>query len=144
MLNIRKVFETKSMIQVIVLCIITFGLYVVFRLFTLTAQASPHIKNPIPSWFIVSAISVHLISFFSLVYFFIGNGSYELFVFSKAMHVISSLFHVIWLIKIRNRINSISGGQKGSQVWLNPFLSTFFHVIYIQYKINQSADVPNS
>ena len=39
---------------------------------------------------------------------------------------------------IRNRINQISGSNKGDTLWLNPFITSILHVIYIQHKINQS------
>lgn len=134
--QMNDIFEVKSLAKTIALCVLTFGLYVIYRLFILTNQVNGNVRRPISHWFVISAISVHLISLFSLIiYFAIKNP--ELLIFSKVMHLISSIFHVTWLIKIRNRINLVSGVGKGSKFWLSPVLSSFLHVIYIQYKINQ-------
>ena len=130
------VFNKKSILQVATLCIITVGLYVVFRLWSLTKNLNPHICKPIPHWFSITAISVHLLSFFSLICFFVLSDSSQILIFSKVMHLISSIFHVVWLLKIRNRINSFTNARNDDLYWLNPFLSSFLHVIYIQYKIN--------
>ena len=137
----NDIFEVKSLVKTIALCVFTFGLYVIYRLFTLTSQVNVNVGKTISRLFVISAIVVHLISFFGLIIYFTANGSPELLIFSKLMHVVSSIFHVTWLIKIRNRINLATGVEKGSKFWLNPFLSSFLHVIYIQYKINQFLQV---
>ena len=36
-----------------------------------------------------------------------------------------------------NRMNMIAGVKKGDKLWLNPYITSIFHVIYMQYKINQ-------
>ncbi|PKF54980.1 hypothetical protein CW748_14460 [Alteromonadales bacterium alter-6D02] len=130
------IFGTKPTSHTIALCVLTCGLYVIYRLYTLTLQTNPHIKNPIATWFVVAAVVIHLLSFISLAYFILASGSQQLLLFSKVMHVISSISHLIWIGKLRNRIHRLLGAEKGSSAWLNPFLSTFLHVIYIQYKIN--------
>uniref|UniRef100_A0A486XKQ6 Uncharacterized protein n=1 Tax=Rheinheimera sp. BAL341 TaxID=1708203 RepID=A0A486XKQ6_9GAMM len=38
---------------------------------------------------------------------------------------------------MRNRINLITGSSKGDKLWLKPLITSIFHVIYIQHKINQ-------
>lgn len=116
----------------------------IYRLFTLTKSVNENVINPIPQWFSGSAISIHLISFFSLVIFFVASGSHELLIFSKGMHVLSSIFHVTWLLKVRSRINQIIGVEKESELWLSPIFSSFLHVIYIQHKINQALAKPMS
>ena len=137
MKQMTDVFEVKSVAKTIALCVFTFGLYVIFRLFTLTKQLNGTGVKPVSFWFVVSAISVHLISLAGLAVFLVAAGSQELLLFSKLMHLVSAIFHVTWIIKVRNRINLVSGAWKGSKLWLDPVLSSFLHVIYIQYKINQ-------
>ena len=51
--------------------------------------------------------------------------------------MISSVFDVTWIVMVRNRINLIAGSKKGDKLWLNPFITSIFHVIYMQHKINQ-------
>ena len=53
------------------------------------------------------------------------------------IHILSSVFDIVWIIMVRNRTNLISGSNKGDKLWLNPFITSIFHVIYMQYKINQ-------
>ncbi|WP_229377312.1 DUF4234 domain-containing protein [Shewanella woodyi] len=144
MKNIKNIFHSNSIPKTITFCVLTFGIYVIYQLFTLTRIVNENVVNPIPQWFSISAITIHLISYFSLIIFFVASGSQELLIFSKAMHVISSIFHITWLIKVRNRINQIIGAKKGGDLWLNPILSSFLHVIYIQHKINQFLHKPIS
>ena len=56
---------------------------------------------------------------------------------SIGIHIISSIFDVIWIMMVRNRINLITRSTKGDTLWLNPFFTSIFHVIYMQNKINQ-------
>tara|TARA_B100000809_G_scaffold229558_1_gene243293 strand:+ start:306 stop:545 length:240 start_codon:yes stop_codon:yes gene_type:complete len=53
------------------------------------------------------------------------------------IHIISSAFDIRWIIKVWNRINIIIGSSKDDKLWLNPFITSIFHVISMQYKINQ-------
>ncbi|WP_138586910.1 hypothetical protein [Pseudoalteromonas sp. S558] len=56
---------------------------------------------------------------------------------SIGIHVVSSIFDVTWVIMVRNRINLIVGSNSDDKLWLNPFITSIFHVIYMQHKINQ-------
>ncbi|MDP4537479.1 DUF4234 domain-containing protein [Alkalimonas collagenimarina] len=141
MVHINDIFETKSVKRTIALCVFTFGIYVIYRLFLLTRQVNRNVKEPISSWFVASAVSVHLISLFGLIIYFTAIGNPDLLLFSKLMHLVSSIFHITWLIKIRNRINLLTGVGERSKFWLNPVLSSFLHVIYFQYKINQLLQI---
>ena len=134
----KNIFETKSVFITMAWCVLTFGLFFIYRLYTFTAKVNPHTHNPISKHFAFSAISIHLVSFFSLFIYLASSAPPELLLFSKAIHVISSAFHLVWLVKIRNRINALNDANPQSKLWLNPILCTFFHVIYIQHKINQA------
>lgn len=137
MVQINDIFKIKSIKKTIALCVLTFGIYVIYRLFVLTRQVNINVEKPISSWFVTSAISVHLISLLGLIIYFTAIGNPDLLLFSKLMHLVSSIFHVTWLIKVRNRINLLTGVDERSKFWLNPVLSSLLHVIYFQYKINQ-------
>jgi len=54
------------------------------------------------------------------------------------IHIISSILDVTWIIKVRNCINIIIGANKDNNLMLNPFITSILHVVYMQYKINQS------
>jgi hypothetical protein len=140
MSRVTDAFEEKSVFIVVALCVLTFGLYVIYRLYQLTNIVNLLTRNPISKSFVWTAISVHLMSLLGLIYYFLFPAPTEILVGAKLLHLLSSLFHVIWIIKVRNRVNTINNVKKGSKLWLNPFLSGFFHVIYIQHKINQSIE----
>ena len=131
--------KPKSIAKVIAWCMLSFGLYVVFRLYQLSNILNQKVRMPISKGFMFMAIAIHLLSFVSLITYFVFDGSSQLLITSKVLHVISSLFHFVWIMKVRNRMNEISGAVKGDINWLRPFLSTFLHVIYMQYKINRNA-----
>lgn len=134
------VFKEKSVAAVVALCVFTFGLYVIFRLWQLTKILNSRIENHISKAFTSTAISIHLISLLGLIYYFLFPAPIALLITAKLLHLLSAIFHIVWIIKVRNRINSINNVPKGNALWLDPFLSSFFHVIYFQHKINQSID----
>ena len=137
-------FENKSIALVTILCIATFGLYVIYRLYQLTTVINHRVINGISTLFVWSAISIHLTSLLMLAYYFLYSAPAELLILAKVMHLISSIFHVIWIFKVKNRINEINNAYKGNSLWLKPFLSAFFHVIYFQMKINQSNKISSA
>jgi len=130
-------FETKSVLQTIALCIFTVGLFVVYRLLTLTFVINQNVKHTISLKFAYSAVAIHLVSFVSIVIYFTTDAPPELLVFSKVMHAVSSVFHLVWIVKVKNRIDALTSAKTNTDTNLNPFLSAFLHVIYFQYKINQ-------
>lgn len=134
----NDIFEVVSVRKIVAMCILTFGLFVVFKLYSFSNQINPRVRSPIPIWFMRAAVVIHLLSFFSLVLFYAIDGPQALLIFSKIMHGLSSIFHLTWIIKVRNRINEVNHVKKRDKLWLRPFLSSFFHVIYMQKKINES------
>lgn len=130
-------FETKSVLRTVALCIFTVGLYVVYRLLTLTFVINQNVKHTISLKFAYAAVVIHLVSFVSIVIYFTTSAPPELLVFSKVMHAVSSVFHLVWIVKVKNRIEALTSAKTNTNTNLNPFLSAFLHVIYFQYKINQ-------
>ena len=135
-----SVFKEKSVVLVLALCVFTFGLYVIFRLWQLTKILNSRTESNISKTFTSTAISIHLVSLLGLIYYFLFPAPTALLITAKLLHLLSAIFHIVWIIKVRNRINSIYNVSKGNALWLDPFLSSFFHVIYFQHKINQSID----
>ena len=136
----NSVFKEKSVVAVLAFCVFSFGLYVIFRLWQLTNILNSRMENHISKAFTITAISIHLVSLFGLIYYFLFTAPTALLITAKLLHLLSAIFHIVWIIKVRNRINSINNVSKGNALWLDPFLSSFFHVIYFQHKINQSID----
>lgn len=134
----NSVFKEKSLIAVLALCVFSFGLYVIFRLWQLTNILNSKTENHISKVFTTITISIHLVSLLGLIYYFLFPAPATLLLTAKLFHLLSTIFHIIWIIKVRNRINRINNVSKGNMLWLDPILSSFFHVIYFQHKINQS------
>ncbi len=135
-----SVFKEKSVVAVLALCVFTLGLYVIFRLWQLTKILNSRTESHISKAFTTTAISIHLVSLFGLIYYFLFSATTALLITAKLLHLLSAIFHIVWIIKVRNRINCINNASKGNALWLDPFLSSFFHVIYFQHKINQTID----
>lgn len=136
----NSVFKEKSVVAVLTLCVASFGLYVIFRLWQLTNILNSKTENHISTGFTTAAISIHLVSLFSLIYYFLFPAPAALLITAKLLHLLSAIFHIVWIIRVRNRINRMNNASKGNALWLDPFLSSFFHIIYFQHKINQSID----
>ncbi len=136
--QINSLFKEKSIVAVLALCVFSFGTYVVYRLWQLTEILNSTLKSHISKAFTSTAISIHILSLLGLAYYFLFPAPAALLVTAKVLHLISAVFHIVWIIKVRNRINRVNKASKGTHLWLDPFLSSFFHVIYFQYKINQS------
>lgn len=134
----NSVFKEKSLIAVLALCVFSFGLYVIFRLWQLTNILNSKTENHISKVFTTITISIHLVSLLGLIYYFLFPAPATLLLTAKLLHLLSTIFHIIWIIKVRNRINTINNVSKGNMLWLDPILSSFFHVIYFQHRINQS------
>ena len=134
----NSVFKEKSLIAVLALCVFSFGLYVIFRLWQLTNILNSKTENHISKVFTTITISIHSVSLLGLIYYFLFPAPATLLLTAKLLHLLSTIFHIIWIIKVRNRINRINNVSKGNTLWLDPILSSFFHVIYFQHKINQS------
>ncbi len=135
---VQEIFERASVVKTITLSMLTFGLYVVYKLYDLSLKLNPKVVSPISKWFMNTSLAITLVSYAGFLVYFSTDASQQLLITFKLIHVVSSAFHLVWILKVRNRINEVSAAEKGSKVWLHPFMSTFFHVIYMQYKINEA------
>jgi hypothetical protein len=135
--KIIGIFETDSVIKTLVLCILTIGVYLIYKLYRFSSQINQQSDLRISDIFIYTAIFLFTISLGSLLYSLFNYQHSEILMGSIGIHIISSMFDVTWIMMVRNRINLITGSTKGDTLWLNPFLTSIFHVIYMQQKINQ-------
>jgi len=138
--SFKEIFEVTSVIKTLTLCIVTIGSYLIYKLYHFSNQINKNTDLKISNFFILVTISLFTISLASLIYALVNFQDPAILQSSIGIHAISSVFDVIWIIMVRNRINLITGSTKGDKLWLNPFLTSIFHVIYMQYKINQGMD----
>jgi hypothetical protein len=131
------IFEFNSVVKTLVLCVLTLGAYLIFKLYKFTRQINQYTEFKISNVFMSVAIVLFAISSTSLVYGLTKFHDLSILKSSISIHALSSVFDVTWIVMVRNRLNLITGANKGDRLWLNPFITSIFHVIYMQHKINQ-------
>ena len=135
--KIENIFEVDSIYTILALCVFTLGIYVIYKLYKLSSQINNYSNYQISIPFMSIATLLFSVSFVSLLIGLLLMQP-EIIKSSIALHVISTIFDVSWIIMVRNRINLINNVQKGDELWLNPVITSIFHVIYMQHKINQA------
>ncbi|MCJ8318276.1 MAG: hypothetical protein MJK12_01495 [Colwellia sp.] len=131
------IFEIDSVAKTLTLCILTIGSYLIYKLYRFSKQINQNTDLKISNIFMVITILLFTIALGSLIYALINLHEPIILKSSIGIHMVSSVFDIIWIIMVRNRINLISGASAGDKLWLNPFITSIFHVIYMQHKINQ-------
>lgn len=135
--GLTGVFVVDSVIKTLFLCLLTIGAYLIYKLYTFSNQINKHTEYKIPTLFIVTASVLFVVSLGSLIYGLDNFDDPTVLRSSIGLHVVSSIFDVTWIVMVRNRINLMTKAKKGDTLWLNPLSTSLFHVIYMQYKINQ-------
>ena len=130
-------FELDSVVKTLVLCVLTLGAYLIFKLYKFTRQINHYTEFKISNVFISLAIVLYAVSLSSLIYSLTNFHDHSVLESSIGIHALSSVFDITWIVMVRNRLNLILGTNKGDRLWLNPFITSIFHVIYFQHKINQ-------
>ncbi|MDO6618796.1 hypothetical protein [Shewanella sp. 6_MG-2023] len=136
--ELTDIFEVDSVLKTLVLCVLTIGSYLIYKLYRFSNQINGHTELKISKYFILTTVILFAISLASLIYGLVNIHDLSILKSSIVIHLVSSVFDVTWIVMVRNRINQISGSNKGDILWLNPFITSIFHVIYMQHKINQS------
>jgi len=135
--ELTEIFEADSVAKTLALCIVTIGTYLLYKLYRFSSQINQHTDLKISILFIYTSLFLFAVSLASLLYGLLNFHDPAILLSSIGIHAVSSLFDVTWIIMVRNRINLISQSTKGDVLWLNPFITSIFHVIYMQHKINQ-------
>ncbi|MBA6262745.1 MAG: hypothetical protein V7780_10810 [Colwellia sp.] len=131
------VFAIASVLKILVLCVLTLGSYLMYKLYQFSGQINQHTELKISKTFIFITLFLYMLSLGSLLHALANWQEPDILNVMIGFHVISSIFDVTWIIMVRKRINLIAGANKGDKLWLNPFITSIFHVIYMQHKINQ-------
>ena len=137
--GLTDIFEVDSVPKTLVLCVLTIGSYLIYKLYRFSSQINQHTELKISKVFITTTIVLFTISLGSLIYGLANFHDLAILKSSIGIHMISSVFDVTWIVMVRNRINQIAGSKKGDKLWLNPIITSIFHVIYMQHKINQCS-----
>ena len=132
-----EIFQFDSVIKTLFFCILTVGSYLIYKLYRFSKQINQHTDLKVPNVLIYITIILFALSLGSLFYGLANFHDAAILKSSIGIHIISSIFDITWIVMVRNRINLIAGTKKGDKLWLNPFITSIFHVIYMQHKINQ-------
>jgi cell division protein FtsW (lipid II flippase) len=128
-------FRKEPTLKVFLLCIATIGGYLMYKLFQLSQEINKH-DNEISNRFMILTVVVYSLSLVSLLWGFAQLPDTQLLKAHLPIHIFTTILDMIWIVKVRNSLNSLAGAKKGQKKWLNAYLTSVFHVIYFQYMIN--------
>jgi len=139
--NKVKAFKRFTTWGVIGLAVITLGLYSYYWMHTRTKVLNKLIpENKVAPWIVPTIIILGLINFVLSFLPLIAPELITLSTLSSFIGLIVFILAITWAFMFRNRLNIISGSNKGDVFWLGPILTFFFSLYYLQYKINQMHD----
>ena len=130
------------------LTLVTLGIYPAYWYFVKVRQ----INKLYPNYPVNSIFFTFFLIFYALYYvlqFLPGNGGHASGddAPNPSVVTITSVAFItqfIMVFMMRNRINAIVGAKPRDKYWVNGWLTFFFHLYYIQYKINQIKDESQS
>lgn len=131
------IFKEDSVFKTIILCILTLGGYLIYKLYTFSVQINENTELKISKLFITITILLFSVSLITLAIGLSYLPEKQILISSLGLHVISTIFDISWILMVRNRMNLITGAKKGDLLWLDPLKTSLLHVIYMQHKINQ-------
>jgi len=122
---------------------VTQWLYSVIWLYNRTKVLNKISKSdPISSGYVNTSIACFIVGLALDVYTRVsGNEAMNVLLASAVIYLISAIFIVIWCFKIKRLIEDLP--VAGLPMRLSGFMTFLFHVIYLQYKINQLIDTSN-
>jgi len=145
--GIEKIKQIKRFTTwgVVGLTIITIGIYFIYWLYTRTKVLNTQLStNKIAGWLMAICIFLYVITFGLSYGPLLTSLDAEMTATFAGMSLVASLinmvFILIWIYTFRNRINSLSGSNKGDKLWIGGILTFFISVYYFQYKVNQIHD----
>jgi len=137
--ELSNIFQPDSVVKVLLLCVLSIGGYLIYKLYLFSTQINQHTPYKISKAFMVTTATLFTLSLISLLYGLVNLEQPQILHSSIGLHLVSSIFDISWIVMVRNRINLISGAVKGELLWLNPVITSLCHVVYMQYKINQGG-----
>lgn len=137
--GLSHVFERFSTWGVIGLAIVTLGLYSIYWLYSRTGQLNKHANNPIGAAFINITIGLCVIGFVNNLSYVLNFNATVAAILALSS-VIGTILTIVWVFKIRNRINLLLNSAKGDASRLGPVFTFFLNIYYLQYKINSIID----
>ena len=139
-----KQFPRFTTWAVVGLTMITLGIYAFYWLYSRTKMLNNLLpENKVAAWLPIGTLVAYVI-YFLLSFAPLVMGSPDLMAATAGLSAVFSIVYmvlfIIWVYAFRNRLNILSGSNKGDMFWLGGILTFFINVYYFQYKINQMHD----
>jgi len=72
------------------------------------------------------------------------NDNPQIVYIGKLINYIYIFIIILWLFKVRDKMNIILDTKKNTQFWYSGILTFFFNICYLQYKTNRIQDFINN
>lgn len=140
--NLLKQLRSQSTWRLLLLHIITFGIYTSYYIKRQTVIINQHVdensKIPIESVNIIVFLAVILVAMMVVDVAFRPGHTFELLI--NFLSILWSVLVLIWAFKARNRMNKLMSATKNEFYWFNGFWTFMFNALYFNYKINSIND----
>lgn len=143
-----SVFPRFSTWWVLLLSIVTLGIYFFWWIYDRTRKLNTIAENKVPMGLVISYIIISLSAAFLppvLISSMLNNpqanvnGILFVSMLGNLLSLASLVLLEVWAFKFRNRLNTLTDSQ-GQDTWAGGGMTFFFTGIYLSYKINQHLD----
>jgi len=130
--------QSQSTAKLVLLSVITYGVYTVYFLRRLTDQINVSLdpEYRISHGFVVTNFVFAYLSLAMLALFLIVPEGHPVVGFSDFLNRIYVILVLVWSFTVRNRLNSLLASTPGTASWFHGFWTFLFQYWYINYKIN--------
>jgi len=135
-----EIFPRLSAWAVLGLIIITLGFYMIYWMVSRASILNTRSEYTISKIFTFIAIILAIFSFLGLFVDLFYPESYGLIVLRTIVLLVAFIWNMIFIFKIRHRINVMTGSLGGETTHMKGIFTFFFTAIYMQYKLNQMID----
>lgn len=131
-----------STLLVVVLSIVTAGIYNLYWMYTRTQKLNALAQNEdrIASWLPTAAIMISLISLVMTLGVEFTHASDGFLVLANLISISNFVLTIMWVFAIRKIIHRIAGLGQQDEYWLHGVLTFLLSIYYFQYRINQIHD----
>ncbi|MCU7845654.1 MAG: DUF4234 domain-containing protein [Candidatus Thiodiazotropha sp. (ex Monitilora ramsayi)] len=136
--NYLNNFSRFSAWWVLLLSVVTLGIYNVYWLYTRSRIINQIHHRKIPEFLIWAALIFYVLN--TGLSFLPDEMVASLIIVVLLSAVGSIFFFVWWLFGVRNRLQELAEENGSPENRIGPILTFFFQVIYLQYKINEQID----
>ena len=131
-------FSTQSVWRMIGLSLVTLAFYFPFWMRKTSRVVNALLpSNTIGTWFFPVSIILSALNFGMVIPEILTDDNPTVMMVGKVLSRSNNILIVVWIFKIRNRINVILESEKETPLWFNEFWTLLFGMFYIQFRINK-------